>query len=326
MIINSVLYKQGKRIREIAVPEIKEILKDSSAFVWLGLYEPDEKLMSDIQEQFGLHELAVEDAHRAHQRPKIESYGQEFFIVLHTAQIFDNKVFFGETHIFFGAQFIVTVRHGASQSYASVRARCEESPERMAKGLGFVLYAIMDFVVDNYLPIVTSYEDELIRIEDSIFGRLDRQETAERLYDLKRDLISLRKATMPVLEITTTLMKTKSSMIPEETHPYFYPHWNVVRTNFKIIKDYYHIYQMPESDINKLNKRIRKSVFYNFLILLKHRKWERVRQGIGLMQKSPVLWMRLLAAFFPATALLIQGFDAHKFWDDITISDLPANR
>lgn len=112
----------------------------------------------------------------------------------------------------------------------------------------------------------------------------------------------------------------------EKTHPYFYPHWNVVRTNFKIIKDYYHIYQMPLSDINELNKRIRKSVFYNFLILLKHRKWARVREGVGLMQKSPVLWMRVLTYFFPASAIPVQGFDADQFWDDITISDLPINR
>lgn len=111
----------------------------------------------------------------------------------------------------------------------------------------------------------------------------------------------------------------------EKTHPYFYPHWNVVRTNFKIIKDYYHSYQMPLSDINELNKRIRKSVFYNLLVLLKHRRWERVREGIGLMRKSPFLWMRLLTFLFPLSSIPSKGFDAEKFWDDITISDLPVN-
>lgn len=221
MVVNCVAYASGKKVRDIAVGEIGDALAQADTFVWLGLHEPDKALMKQVQEQFGLHDLAVEDAHRAHQRPKLETYGESLFVVLHTAQAVGGKVQFGETHIFVGPRYAVTVRHGASLSYAPARARCESAPNLLQKGPGFVLYAIMDFVVDNYFPIVEALEDELAGVEDRIFKGGLRRKTTEQIYELKRDLMRLRRAVMPLTEISSQLMRYNAALIPDDVRPYF---------------------------------------------------------------------------------------------------------
>ncbi len=221
MVVNSVAYKDGKRVGEISVDQISETLEQPGTFVWLGLHEPSEKLLKQVQEEFNLHDLAVEDAHVAHQRPKLETYGDSLFVVLHTAQLWDGAIHFGETHLFVGPRYVVSVRHGASQSYAQVRSRCESTPDLMAKGPAFVLYMIMDFVVDSYMPIVDSYEDELSSLEDAIFIIASARDTTERLYALKRELIALRRAAAPVVGICNTLTSTPPAFIPQDARPYF---------------------------------------------------------------------------------------------------------
>ena len=151
MVVNCVLYSAGHPVQNIEINEIRSHLGQQDSFIWLGLYEPNEELMKEVQKAFGLHDLAVEDAHNAHQRPKIEAYGDSLFLVLHTAQKNQDKVEYGETHVFIGYGYIVTVRHGASLPYTTVRERCEKTPEHLCRGPGFPLYAVMDFVVDNYL-------------------------------------------------------------------------------------------------------------------------------------------------------------------------------
>jgi magnesium transporter len=127
MVINCVAYAQGRRLRDVTIDAIGQVLENPAAFVWVGLLEPSEELLREVQSQFGLHDLAIEDAHRAHQRPKIEAYGNTLFIVLHTAQVWEDTVHFGETHIFLGERYLVSVRHGASATYAEVRARRKQS-------------------------------------------------------------------------------------------------------------------------------------------------------------------------------------------------------
>src|SRR4051794_24806798 len=147
-IINCAAYAGGKRIADVELNKVHEVLKDHKQFVWIGLNEPSEELLQMVQEEFDLHDLAIEDAHMAHQRPKIEVYGDSVFIVLRTAQMnADRHTEFGETHFFVGKNFIVSIRHGSSHSYADVRNRCESMPELLNKGQGFVLYAVMDFIV-----------------------------------------------------------------------------------------------------------------------------------------------------------------------------------
>src|SRR6202007_2629552 len=129
VVVNCAAYEDGCKVRAVDVDDIGEVLRGPGQFIWIGLHEPGEELLRRIQHEFGLHDLAVEDALCAHQRPKIEEYGESLFVVLRTAQPHDGKVDFGETHIFVGPRYVVSVRHGASLSYAEVRARCESTPQ-----------------------------------------------------------------------------------------------------------------------------------------------------------------------------------------------------
>jgi magnesium transporter len=169
-IINCVAYANGRRSADVELKRVHEVLKDVNQFVWIGLHEPSEEVLQRVQEEFNLHDLAIEDAHRAHQRAKIELYGDSLFVVLRTAQMNQqHHIEFGETHFFVGKNFIVVVRHGSTVAYTEVRSRCEAMPELLSKGQGFVLYAIIDFIVDRYFPVVHDMEQELEIIEDKIF-------------------------------------------------------------------------------------------------------------------------------------------------------------
>lgn len=221
MVVRSVAYRNGKRIGDVTIEDISEVLREPNTFVWVGLLEPDEAFLQKIQEEFGLHELAVEDARHAHQRPKIEVYGDSLFIVLKTAQLENEKVQYGETHIFVGNNFLVTVRHGASSSYARIREHAEENPRMLGTGPGFALYSIIDFIVDCYQPIVNQFETDFDRLEADIFkGQFDRL-AIERLYELKRQLLELRNAAEPVDEICNSLMRFHEAIIPKELRVYF---------------------------------------------------------------------------------------------------------
>lgn len=222
-IVNSAAYAGGRRVADVAIGEITAALGQPDQFIWIGLHEPGEELLRQVQQEFGLHDLAIEDALRAHQRPKLERYGDCLFVVLRTAQRGreQRRIVFGETHLFVGPRYMVSVRHGASLSYAEVRARCETTPQLLCKGPGFVLYALMDFVVDQYFPIVDTLEGELEALEDEIFGESFTRETTERIYKLKRDLLEVKRATSPLVDICNRLMRYELELIPEDTRPYF---------------------------------------------------------------------------------------------------------
>ncbi len=166
--------------------------------MWIGLYEPNEPLLRKIQEEFGLHDLAIEDALSAHQRPKVERYDNSLFVVLRTAQIEDPKpgkpcdVRYGEVHMFLGRNFIVTVRHGYATTFTPVRSRAESTPELLKQGPAFVLYAVMDFIVDQYFPIVDALGEELELLEQRVFTGSFNRRTTTKIYKLKRDLIALQ--------------------------------------------------------------------------------------------------------------------------------------
>ena len=221
-VVNCAVYdRQGQR-RDISLDEISNVLAvDDGSFVWVGLYEPEDALLDKLQEEFGLHDLAVEDAQNAHQRPKIEAYGNSLFIAVHTAQKIDDHVRFGETHIFAGPRFLVTVRHGASLSYALVRQRLEREPEVLAFGPSVALHAVLDFVVDNYQPIVSDFEDELDALEQDVFAETYKRGTIQRLYELRKELTRMRLAVAPMQDILSQLIRGSSLAMPEEVKPYF---------------------------------------------------------------------------------------------------------
>jgi len=235
MIVNCVAYAHGRRVREIALEEISAILEQEDTFVWLGLHEPDENLLQQVQQQFQLHDLAVEDAHAAHQRPKVEVYGDSLFVVLRTAQLQEGRICFGETHIFLGLRYLVTVRHGASLPYTGVRARCERTPELLSLGPGFALYTIMDFVGDNYFPILDGLEEVVTTLEEDIVKAPLNQAATERIYEIKRDLAYLRRAVAPLVEVCEQLMELRLPQIPVGTYPYFRDvHDHLLRINESI--------------------------------------------------------------------------------------------
>ncbi|MEO6264004.1 MAG: magnesium/cobalt transporter CorA [Luteimonas sp.] len=221
-VINCAAYDRAGTRRDITLDQISDVLAaDDGSFVWVGMYEPEDVLLDKLQEEFGLHDLAIEDAQHAHQRPKIETYGDSLFVVMHTAQGLEGHIRFGETHAFLGPRYLVTVRHGASLSYAPVRTRVEREPELLALGPSYGLYAILDFVVDHYLPIVTEFRDELNKLEQDIFAETYRRETIVKLYELKRELTQLRLAVSPLQDILAQLTRTHGELVPKEVRPYF---------------------------------------------------------------------------------------------------------
>ena len=221
-VVNSIAYGRDGSRRDITLDEISDVLaRDDDTFVWVGLFDPDPSLLAKLQEEFGLHDLAVEDARNAHQRPKIEAYGDSLFVVAHTAQLVDGRIAFGETHVFVGPRYLVTLRHGASLSYAPVRARAEREKELLALGPGYGLYAVLDFIVDNYLPIVDEFRDKLEALEQDIFAEAYRRDTVRKLYDLKRELTRMRLAVSPLQDITGQLTRVHTGLVGEEMRLYY---------------------------------------------------------------------------------------------------------
>src|SRR5207342_1655317 len=221
-VINCAAYDRDGKRRDITLDQISDVLAvDDGSFVWVGMYEPEPALLDKLQEEFNLHDLAIEDAQHAHQRPKIEAYGESLFVVMHTAQVVHGHIRFGETYAFLGPRYLVTVRHGASLSYAPVRARVEREPELLALGPSYGLYAILDFIVDHYMPISTEFRDELNKLERDIFAETYRRETIVKLYDLKRELTQLRLAIAPLQDILSQLVRVHSELVPKDVRPYF---------------------------------------------------------------------------------------------------------
>ena len=234
-IVQCVEYDQGRRLRELSLDEVSDVLEGETGgrFIWIGLYEPEEWMLHKVQQEFGLHELAIEDALRAHQRPKIEEYGQGIFIVMRTAHANEHgQIHFGETHIFVGGHYVVSVRHGESKGYLPVRLRCESTPHLLAHGPGFALYALMDFIVDNYFPVVDAFEDRLGKLERVIFSGAPARDTTERIYMLKSELLEFKRTVAPLIEVCNRLLRFDVAFISHDTRNYLrdvYDH--VLRVN-----------------------------------------------------------------------------------------------
>ncbi len=220
MVAASAIYKGGKRIADVPVDQAG-CQSIPGQFVWIGLHEPTEELLAVVQEQFDLHPLAIEDAHRAHQRPKIEVYGDSIFLVLRTAQLKEKKIIYGETHVFAGPGYVVSVRHGPSSSYQNVRARCERESKMLAHGEDYVLYAIMDFVADNFFPIVDEIAEEVAEIEQHISDSTFTNDHINRIYQLRRELVTFRRSVSPMMEVCNRLERYSLPMIDSEIKPYF---------------------------------------------------------------------------------------------------------
>jgi magnesium transporter len=223
LIVDCAIYDQGERREEKLEPrQAYHASREPGAFVWIGLHEPTEEEFDSIQREFELHELAVEDAINAHQRPKLETYGDTVFLVLKTARYIDPKeiVQFGEILVFLGDDFIVTVRHGEATSLKGVREELERRPELLGHGPGAVLHAIVDRVVDDYAPAVSGLEEDIEEVESSVFSS-ERTNPAERIYRLKRETHEFHRAASPLLEPMDRLTGGRVGQIHPEVETYF---------------------------------------------------------------------------------------------------------
>ena len=216
MIMKCVAYQNGVSIGDVTIEDISEVLKREHTFVWLGLLEANSELLAKIQEEFGLHDLAIEDACAAHQRPKIEEFGDSLFMVLHTAHLAGDQVKFGETHIFLGPRFLVT--SGTALRVVTAKSEHVVRPcrQQLAKGPGFALYSIMDFIVDNYVPVIDGLQARFDVLESAIFQYRPSRQTMEGLYELKRELMLLEGAITPVIDICNELMRFHKELFPRK--------------------------------------------------------------------------------------------------------------
>ncbi|GAA3097036.1 magnesium and cobalt transport protein CorA [Streptomyces rectiviolaceus] len=207
-VVQAALYRDGVRV---ATPSsladtFRELREQHDGMAWIGLARPTESELLSLAAEFDLHELAVEDALEAHQRPKLERYGETLFVVLRAARYLDasEEVDFGELHVFVGPDFVITVRHGAAPDLTAVRRRLEESPELLKLGPEAVLYAILDAVVDGYAPVVAGVQNDIDEIETEVFG--GDPEVSRRIYELSREMVEFQRATRPLVAMLHSLM------------------------------------------------------------------------------------------------------------------------
>jgi magnesium transporter len=220
-VVASAAYVGGRRVAEVPIEEAGEWSRRPGHVVWIGLHEPSLNLLHQLQREFNLHDLAIEDALKAHQRPKLEQYGEALFVVARTAQMLEGRIAFGETHLFVGQGYVISVRHGASTSYTPVRERCEAAQKAFSEGEDFILYAILDFIVDNYMPVIETIQAEVEEIEDSILAETTTQLHVPRLYQLRRDLLRLRNAAIPLVEVCRRLEQPGLPGIDPSMSPLF---------------------------------------------------------------------------------------------------------
>ncbi|MGZ8335299.1 MAG: magnesium and cobalt transport protein CorA [Allosphingosinicella sp.] len=200
-LIGASVYHHGRRVADIGINEGAEWVGRDGHLVWIGLLEPTDEELLVVQQQFGLDPLAIADAARPHQRPKLQRYGDGLFVVARTAEIVRDRIQFGETHLFVGRNYIVSIRHGPSTSYKQVREHCESSPTRLARGESFILHSILDFIVDNYQVVLERVQAEAEEIENDLLAERLSQIQVQRLYILRRDLLRLRTGVLPLVEV-----------------------------------------------------------------------------------------------------------------------------
>ena len=198
MLVSCFAYQNGRKIAEIKPDDISEYVSRPECFVWVALKDPGPGELAAMQHEFGLHELAVEDAQQGHQRPKVEEYDDSIFVVLQIVEIVDGDLRVGEIDIFAGPNYILSVRSKAEKGFREVRARCEREPELLKHGSGFVLYALMDAVVDRYFPIIDALETELEKLEERMFAGGSVRANIEEMYALRQKLMVLKHAVGPL--------------------------------------------------------------------------------------------------------------------------------
>jgi magnesium transporter len=205
MLVNCAAYQDGKKLADIQKREIRSYLRQPGCFVWVALRDADAAELAEMQDEFDLHELAVEDSRQGNQRPKLEEYGDSLFVVLHTVEVAGEELKVGEMDVFVGRNYVLSARQKTERGFQDVRARCEREPDLLRHGPGYVLYALMDAVVDRYLPVLDEVEAELEALEEQIFTGKSPRENIEALYYVKQKLMVLKHAAGPLLDASGRL-------------------------------------------------------------------------------------------------------------------------
>jgi magnesium transporter len=240
MLINCVAYENGRKLADITVEAISDYLQRPGCFVWVALKDPGPGELAVMEHEFGLHELAVEDARKTNQRPKIDEYGNQLFTVLKTIELVGDEFQVGELDVFVGPNFVLSVRNGTQRGFVDVRNRCERAPDLLKQGSGFVFYALMDACVDRYFPVLDQLEEELESIEQRIFSSGSVRSTIEALYTLKGKLMILKHTVSPLMEAAGKLYGGRVPAIVAGMGDYFrdvYDHLYRINQAIESIRD-----------------------------------------------------------------------------------------
>ncbi len=270
-VVAAYLYRDGKPVEPVTLDHMPDF-ENSSDFAWIGLVEPTEEELRTLAAHYRLHPLAVEDALKAHQLPKVDVYGDQLFVVARTAHLEGDNILYGETSVFVGPCHIITVRHGSARAHTELRAQLEAAPTLLAHGVDYVLHAILDFIVDGYLPIVETIEDEVMKMEDRALDTSFDRGDVMRIFMLRRELIRFRRLLGPMSEMVGRLTHLDLPCLDPEVRPYF--------------KDVYDHAHRVESMVDSLREGLT-SVFEVSHLL------ESQRQGVTTRQLAS--WAAILA-------------------------------
>jgi magnesium transporter len=220
-VIAARIYRDGRLLSEIDITAASAKMEKKEDFIWIGLHEPDEATLKMVQQQFGLHELAVEDALDPRHLPKMESYGDHLFVVARTVHLADGRIAYGNTALFVGRQFIISVRHGSDRGHAPIRTQLQATPWLLKNGPDYVLHAVLDFIVDGYFDVVDMVEEQVLAMEDhALDSFLNRAETA-RLFTVRRDLFRLQRILGPMEDLANRFINIDLPQVDANIDPYF---------------------------------------------------------------------------------------------------------
>ncbi|PDT49131.1 MULTISPECIES: magnesium/cobalt transporter CorA [Sinorhizobium] len=219
-VVASFMYRDGKRAEELPLSATPIAFKENE-FAWVGLYAPTSEEMATLQQAYGLHQLAVEDARNAHQLPKVDIYGEQLFVVAKTAHLEGDKIAYGQTALFVGRHHIISVRQGSARAHTELRAQLEASPQLLQKGPDYVLHAIIDFIVDSYLPVVQTIEDKVLAMEKHMLVAFLEREEIRRIFRMRRQVILFQRILGPMSEVVGKLANLDLPCIDDHAKPYF---------------------------------------------------------------------------------------------------------
>ena len=220
-VIAAYKYRSGKRADAVDLADPHCARVDDNDFVWIGVTDPTPEELRLLEERFDLHPLAVEDAIKANQQPKVEIYGEQLFIVATTAAFRDEAIAYGETAIFLGRQHVITVRHGSARDHTGLRTQLEASSRLLSHGVDYVLHGILDFIVDGYVPVVEEIEEDVLAIETSAIDAFLSRDEVSRLFALRRDVIRFQRHLGPMTEVCGRLVRLDLPIIDPVVRPYF---------------------------------------------------------------------------------------------------------